>query len=95
MDPSIRGSLEQDLDSQLTDEILRSNFNLFKSFKNENLIDAIESAMVSQIWTNLAIKFLVFHIGKDKNEKDDEELVQIFKSRAPLIKTKIREICNI
>jgi len=95
MDPIIRGVLEQSLDSQLTEESLQINFNLYKSFKDENLIDSIESAMISQIYTKLVLFYFMMEKGNEISVKDDMELVQMFFSRSQIIKTRIREVCNL
>ena len=95
MDPIIRGVLEQSLDSQLTEESLQINFKLYKTFKDENLIDSIESAMISQIYTKLVLFYFMMENVNEISVTDDMELVQMFFSRSQIIKTRIREVCNL
>lgn len=97
----MRGIIEQTLDRELMDDSLKTSYNPFKPFKENAIIDSIESAMFATIVTVL-IEVYRNIINRTRGQanigqtvKELLEIRQIVESRSQIIKSRIRGVANL
>lgn len=96
MEPLLRGIIEKRLDHELSDETLRNYYNLLKPYKENAVINSIDSAMFGSLIANL-INTLAFYktiLGQESTFEDSKELRNIVDTKSQTIKSRIREVTS-
>jgi len=96
MDPELRGRIEQNIDLELTGDRLEKNFRILKYFKDNGIIDSVESGIFGCILESVFddIIYYLMRRGLELSSEDADEFKQSMDSRAMQIKARIREIAS-
>lgn len=92
MEPRLRGILEKALDNLLSDDRRIISFTIFKKYKEETIIESIESAMFGAIFRKLLSIWSDF--GPEDPRPGVDEFIGMIDSRSQIIKSRIREIAS-
>ena len=96
MEPALRGMIEKVLDYFLTEESINKLYDLFKSYKENAIIESIDSAIFGSIVIMLFNTIVDYkrRYGQEIQDTETEEFEGIINSRAYIIKSRIRKITS-
>ena len=91
MEAVARGVVEQAIDGELSDRRLELNYNTFKRFEKEGLLESAESAMFGKIYSEAFSYFInsKMHSKEPISLYEVEEFEKVFDRRIQEIKGKI------
>ncbi len=97
MEPALRGVIEQAVDDELSEEMLRSSYRIFLEYRNKGLIDSVGSAMFGRIYTRASSAWIEYVVSQGRRVKENEakEFGRIFEARAMEIRSKITQMANL